>query len=186
REGLVEDQQVRIVHDRGDELDFLLHPLGKGFDLLVEPGPQLHLVEPALDPFLRRRAIDFLDRGEEVEVVDDLHPAVEAALLGQVPDAVLEPAVHRLTEDPDLPRVGSGDVHDHADRGRLAGAVRAEQPEHHAVRDGEGEIVDSLESAEGLRDVLELDGGRHVSMRYYEWDEGEFIEDWLSAGSGRS
>ena len=53
RERLVEDQDLRVVDDRRDELDLLLHALGELVDLLVEPGAQLHLVEPVRDPLLR-------------------------------------------------------------------------------------------------------------------------------------
>src|SRR5512135_3247516 len=72
-ERLVEDQDLGVVHDACDELDLLLHALGELVDLLVEPGAELHLVEPALDPAPRLVPADLLDRREEVEVVDHLH-----------------------------------------------------------------------------------------------------------------
>ena len=70
---------------------------------------------------------------------------VEAALLGQVAEAIEVLAPARLAEDEDAARVGADDVHQDANQRALAGAVRAEQAEdlarlhverHAAQRDG--------------------------------------------------
>ena len=152
------------MNDRGDELDLLLHALRELLDLLVQPGTELHVVEPLVDALARGLLPDALDRGEEVEVIDDLHAAVEAALLGQIPDLVLSLAIHRLAENPDLARVGGGDVHRHPDRGRLARAVRPEEAEDRAPRNLEGEIVDRPELSERLRHPYQLDRIVHICL----------------------
>src|SRR5262245_11351069 len=52
REDLVQDEDLRIVDDRRDELDLLLHPFREFIHFLVEPGAKLQLVEPLGDPLL--------------------------------------------------------------------------------------------------------------------------------------
>ena len=42
------------------------------------------------------------------------------------------------------------------EEGRLAGAVGPDQPQHLALLDGDGRLVDRLEGAEGLRDVARV------------------------------
>src|ERR1019366_4144837 len=65
---------------------------------------------------------------------------------------------------PDLTQVRLRDVHDHADRGRLPGAVRAEETKRGAVRDLEIEVVDGGELPETLHDTLERDRGCHAAF----------------------
>ena len=160
-ERLVEDEDLRVVDDRPEELDLLLHALAQLLGLLLEPWAEVHRVDPRREALQRGRLVDALDRREEEELVDDLHLPVEAALLGQVADALLELLAHRLAEDADLALVGLRDVHDHPDRRRLAGAVRAEEAERDAVRNLEVELVHRRELAEALHDAVERDRGGH-------------------------
>ena len=69
--------------------------------------------------------------------------------------AVLGPA--RPAEEVDLAPVGRQDVHDHPDRRRLAGAVRAEQAEDGAGRHRERQVVDRDVALVGLAHVSQLD-----------------------------
>ena len=56
------------------------------------------------------------------------------------------------------------DAAQHADRGRLAGAVRSEEAEHGAGGDPQVDVVDGDEVAEDPRQALHLDRGRgHVA-----------------------
>src|ERR1019366_7948621 len=163
-ERLVEDEHLRIVHDRAEELHLLLHALAQLLGLLLEPRTKVHRVDPRREALHRGLTVHALDRREKQELVDDLHLPVEAALLGQVADAFLQPVVHLLAEHADLARVRLRDVHDHADRGRLPGAVRPEETERGAVRDLEVEVVDGGELAEALHDTPERDRGRHAAF----------------------
>ena len=109
----------------------------------------------------RPRSGDALQARDEREIRGDLHLAIEAALLGQVADAVLRLERRRVPEHAQLARVRHQDRHDHADRRRLAGAVRPDEAVQRAARDREIEPVDGRQAAERLRDAAQID--RRVS-----------------------
>jgi hypothetical protein len=88
-ERLVEDEDLGVVHDGAQELHLLLHALRELFRLLAEPGAEVHGVDPGAEPLHGDVLGHALDGGEEDELVDDLHLAVEAAFLGQVADRSL-------------------------------------------------------------------------------------------------
>ena len=81
------------------------------------------------------------------------HLLIEAALLGQVADAIAGGRGVAGAEDFDLPLVRQQDVHDHPERRRLAGAVGADESVDRAFGDGEREAVDGGDAAEALGDV---------------------------------
>ena len=71
--------------------------------------------------------------------------AVQAEPLREVPDVVGERGVladRVVAEHADPPGVGAQQPAEQADRRRLAGAVRADQPEHLAAPDVERHVVD--------------------------------------------
>ncbi len=104
-----------------------------------------------------------MELAEEDELVDDLHLLVEAALFGQIADAVEVLAVEGLAEELHVAGVGHGDADHHADGGGLAGAVGAEEAEHAAGLDLEGEIFDGDFGVVGFADLLEFDDGHGFS-----------------------
>ena len=57
-----------------------------------------------------------------------------------------------------LPGGGREHAHEHLDRGALAGAVGADQPERAAPGDLQREIVDGQRAAEPLGQARQLDG----------------------------
>ena len=58
-----------------------------------------------------------------------------------------------------LARRRGGEAEPEAEGGSLARAIWAEEPECHAARDGEGEVVERFDLAEGLREAPARDGG---------------------------
>src|SRR6201747_2230202 len=160
-ERLVEDQQVGRVQHGADELHLLLHALGQLFDLRLRPPGELHPVEPALDVRHQLGPLEAADLAEEDEHVHHRHLPVEAALLGQIADPPQVFGRPRVAEHLDLSGVGGRDVHDHADRGRLAGAVRPQQPEDAPRRHGHRNAVHRHEAPVGLADVPQFENGCH-------------------------
>ena len=65
--------------------------------------------------------------GEVAELLGDLHPRVEPALLGHVPEAQPRVAIDDRALPAHLAAVGPGQPEDAAHGGRLARAVRAEE-----------------------------------------------------------
>ena len=105
-----------------------------------------------------------MELAEEDELVDDLHLLVEAALLGQVADAVEVFAIEGFAEEIHIAGVGDRDADHHADGRSFAGAVGTEEAEHAAGFDAEGEIFYGDFGVVGLADLLEFYDG-HVFSR---------------------
>ena len=84
------------------------------------------------------------------EQAADRHLLVEAALFGQVADAVARGGGVGGAEHLDLPCVGQQDVHDHPERRRLAGAVGADEAVDRSGGHGERQVVDGGDAVERL------------------------------------
>src|SRR6266511_447276 len=124
---LVEDEQLRVVHERLYQADLLLVPLGQGADL--PGGVQLEPLGQLGDPLLGYPAAGVAE--EPKQLVDPV-PAVEAQLAGQVPDPPPDrhPLAARVGAEHAYPATGGPDEVEHQpDRGGLAGAVGAEEAE---------------------------------------------------------
>ena len=106
-----------------------------------------------------------MELAEEDELVDDLHLLVEAALFGQIADALEALALEGLSEEDHLAGVGHGDAHHHADGAGFPGAVRAEKAEHLAGFNLEAEIVDGDFRFVGLGHSREFDDWHECSCR---------------------
>ena len=160
-ERLVEDEQLGPGDDGGDELDFLRHAFGERLDFLIGPLAQAHFRQPPLNLAGGVGAGHALERGVVGEHAADGHLLVEAALLGEVADAVVRGAGAALAEHFHRAGVGVEDVENGADGGGLAGAVGADEAVGATGGDGEREAADGGVRAEGLGDVGEPDrGGR--------------------------
>ena len=133
-ERLVHQQHVRSVQHRRDELDLLLVPLRKllgppirvlGDPEAGQPGERLAL-RAVGGVAVQRRVVD--------ELVEDVHPRVQAALLGQIAPRPPRQLADRPTVPADLAGVGPDDAEADPHRGRLAGTVGAEEAEDLARR----------------------------------------------------
>src|SRR5438874_1867209 len=86
REGLVENQEIRVVEHGRNELHLLLHPLGQLVDPSQSPIGEAESREPFLSPLTRPPSIGAFHLAEKDENVEHPHLAVQAALLGEVAD----------------------------------------------------------------------------------------------------
>ena len=93
---------------------------------------------------------DAVERCEIGELVDDDHPRVEAALLGQVAPRPRGRTRLSVPFQVTVSAIGLEDAEDDPHRRRLARAVRAEEAEHLAARDLEREAVERDGRAEAL------------------------------------
>ena len=124
---------------------------------MCERVGDLHALGPgdgALARLFRRKPVQL---AKEDQLVDDLHLLVEAALFGQIADAVQALALKGLAEETHPARVGNGDAHHHANGAGFAGAVGPQQAKHLARIDGEAQVVDGNLVLVGLGDSRELD-----------------------------
>src|SRR5207247_1515879 len=98
------------------------------------------------------------------EVVHAGHVRDEAGTLDDGADAAEEgtAGAHPLAEEERAAARGVHEAEDHAERGRLASAVGAEQAEDGGRRHLEREVVDGGYVAEALGEVLDGDRGNRV------------------------
>ena len=89
------------MEDGADELDFLLHALGKLFGFLGKGVGDFHAGGPIGGALARFFGGEAVELAKKDELVEDLHFLVEAALFGQVADALQAFALEGLTEEHD-------------------------------------------------------------------------------------
>ena len=125
----VEDQQVGAVHERQHEADLLPVALGQRVDRAVQLGVE------ALGELVAVAAVaQAADRGEPVQVLAPGQPSGRARVRPAGSrrgggSATLSRDGSR-PEDAHAARCRSVQTEQQSDRGRLPGAVRAEEPEH--------------------------------------------------------
>src|SRR5882757_5795231 len=114
-EGLVHDDEVGLVEERGDELDLLLHAFGEFLGFFGDGLGDLHALAPGVGALAGGGGVKAVEFAEEDELVHDLHLLVEAALFREVADTFENLAPKRLAEEVDGAGVRHGDADHHAD-----------------------------------------------------------------------
>src|SRR6266545_4437936 len=157
---LVEDQQIGTVLESHDEPDLLLVALRvlpePAREIHVEAGDEVGLVERIDATPKVREVLDRLAAGQLV---------VERELAGEVAHSAVDGhGIHgRLDAEDESPAARRPDeIEQHADRGRLAGAVGPQEAECLAFVDLEVDVDDAAVRPVRLRELLELDDCRHV------------------------
>ena len=142
REGLVEDQQLRVVDEGGGQLDPLLVAEGQRLDLVLGPVDNAKSGQPGAGSGGRVGPIHPVEPAEVDQLVEHLHPGVKPSLLGQVAEPQPLGWPHRAPPPSHLAGVaGQEPDHDLHDR-RFAGPVRPEEAEEVSRRDGQTEAVE--------------------------------------------
>ena len=159
RERLVEQENLRITHDRPAHGDALTLPAGELARITVEQkgkseniGGSLHTLR---DLTLRRAA----QHEREAHIGGDRHVRVEGVVLEHHGDVALfrRHAIDHALADADF---AGGDVlepRDHAQKRRLAASRRSHQHDELAVVDQDVDAVDDLDRSKGLSDVADRD-----------------------------
>src|SRR5262249_35102252 len=140
----------------------LTHAARKRVDTLVGIVLKPDVLERFRDLFLALLALEADQAPRITQVIRRGQVVVEADLVRQI----AHPALDRerlsggiVTKDA---RRAAGDfaqTEQHQDRRRLAGAVRAKQPEYLAARDRERDAVDDCRAVVALSEALGLDDG---------------------------
>ncbi len=120
-------------------------------------------VEQMLDAFVERRAGEAVQLAEVANVLSRRQARIEPSRVGQQAHGALRAeriGDHVRAVDVDGAGVGPHQAREHAQRGRLAGAVRAEQARDGAVRGLKADTADRFDVAEALAQALDADHGR--------------------------
>mmetsp|Transcript_20735 Transcript_20735/g.65201 ORF Transcript_20735/g.65201 Transcript_20735/m.65201 type:complete len:609 (-) Transcript_20735:3142-4968(-) len=167
--GLVEEDESGVADDGDGGAELALHAAAEARGELVGVGAELELVEGGLDEPGRLPGRDAAELGEEPEMVGAGEEVPESVVLADDAEdlgGLLEVVEDGVGVDEDVARRGRDLAEDHVERGRLAGAVRAEEAEDLAARDAEGDVVDG----DGVGGVGRLGG---VDLAEVLDDEGE-------------
>jgi hypothetical protein len=164
-ERLVEQQHLRLVHQRGRHPGALPHALGEGFDAAVLRVGHLDQGECA---GRRGRGVGqllHLGAGHH-ELPGGEEPVDRLALGDQAEGAVdLRVAPGGRAVDGDGAAGRREEAGHHVQHCRLAGAVRAEQAGHPGLQ-GHADVVDRHHVAVPAGDVLQLDDAHHATSRF--------------------
>ena len=141
-----------------------LHPAREVLDRLLGPGGQLDELEELGGPLLQVGPRHVVQAAPEEQVVHGAELVVEGHVLGHDAQAVLDLPVGEQV--PALEVDGPGEVAERprqdGDERRLARPVGAEQAQHLALLQLQGETVEGQDVAVGFGQVLDLEHGRHT------------------------
>ena len=168
RRGLVEEEHRRVVDQRAGDGQPLLHPLGERPHPVVPAVPQVEHGEQPLRAHGARAGGDLVEPAVEVQGPGGAQVRVEPGFLWHQADEAPElPGGGRVADaaarHPGLAACLADEPGEHPDGGGLARAVRPEQPEDFAFRDGERQPVDRRDVTELAGEVLDLD---HVRLLF--------------------
>ena len=163
-ERFVEDEQLRVVHHRGDKLYLLLHTLGELFDFLLFPTFDIEFGQPVVHALFGRFARQAFELGQVENLFAHLHLFIETAFLGQVADVLDVRGVQRTPFDKYFALVGSGYLVDDTDQGRFTGTVGAQQSVNAIAGYTHGDIVESPVRGILLDDVVGFEIIHSISL----------------------
>ena len=160
RERLVHQERLRLAHERTTHGDALALPAGECSRLALQELLDLQGLRRVLDALLDLLLRHLVEAKAERQVVLDRHVRVERVALEDHRDVAFlrSQVVDDLVADPELAAADLLEAGDHAQRGRLAAAGRADENHQLAVLDLQVEVEDGLGSVVvDLRDAVELD-----------------------------
>ena len=148
RERLVKHPELRVVDERRDHRDLLLHSVGIAFDRVVVGRPQLKDVKEALGALRGLRGIDAVEVGDMVDVFLPRQPLKHRVVIRDVADLPLRcegvgPDRHPV--DQDIPVLEGVDARQRLDGRRFAGAVRPQKAVDLPRPQGEREVLNGID-----------------------------------------
>src|SRR6185437_10521552 len=150
-----EDDQPRLMQDRGDKLQLLPNPLAEVLYFLVPPALHFESGKPFPDLSRRFASAHAFKLRQIDSLFADLHPFVKPAFLRHITDvnAVLERSEGPLLEK-DTPGIWVENAGDHPDQRSLTGAVRSQQTEDGTLAKRETHLVYRRLRRKGLSNLL--------------------------------
>jgi hypothetical protein len=128
RERLVQHQQVRLVHQGGDQLDPLLVAVRQRVQAVCGPIGQAETLQPGPHAAVHILGLAPAQLAEVDQLVPDPHPRIQAPLLRHVPEPGPVRGADRRTVPPDRSLVQLDEPEHRAHGRRLAGPVRPRKP----------------------------------------------------------
>src|SRR5258705_3590981 len=174
-EGLVQQVEVRLRRERGDEhrlRGFAPRELAEARVLGDAPARD----ETRLDRGVPARVL----RAQEVVEIRRRHPVVHVRMVGDEADAAAQlPAVAQRVEtgDPDRAAIGAFDAEQESRERALAAPVAAEEDRDRARGKAQVEILEHRAASETLRQAADFDDRVHAILRVRS------LETWATRSS---
>ena len=158
---LVEEDERRLRDEARREVEAATHAAGEVLQRALRGIGQAELFEQLGRFGPRRFGAEAVQAREEVEVLARAQRLVDRGVLPGHADELahdMRLAHHVMPEDACAAAIGAEQCREHADGGRLAGAVRPEHAIDAAGADGEVDVIDGAVVAEVLDESVGLDG----------------------------
>ena len=173
RRRLVEEQDRRIGHQCGGQVQASAHAAGIGLEHAVAGTGQAEVLEQLVGPARRHLAAQVGEAPHHVDVLPAGQVLVHRGVLPGEPDGAADRVGlgdHVVAEHRGAPGVGAEDGGEDAHDGGLARTVRAEQTEHRAGLHLERDAVEGphVAAGEDLHEVVGLDGESGVRRMSHE------------------
>ena len=157
-ERLVQNKELRIVHQRGGKLHALLVAVREGLELLRGLVGDAQALGPVPGRVAGVACAHAVQPAQELELLQHDHAGVEAALLRHVAEGAARLRVDVRAAPAYFAAVEGDHADDRPHRGRLAGAIGAEEAEDLAGRHGERQPVQGDHIAVAPLQVEKLKG----------------------------
>ena len=158
-EGLVEKDQLGVVHEGGGDQDLLAHALGVAGDGGMAVVVEREKTKQAVDVFLRLTRRQIAKLSDHGEVFGPGEMGVEVWLLGDIAHAALvgdQIVLYGLAIEEDFAEGHFDEAGDHLHGGGFAGAVGAEVAGDFAGTGGKSDVVHGSDAGEVLGDTAEF------------------------------
>ena len=163
RRRLVEEQDRRPRDERGGEVEAAAHPARVGADEAAACIGEPELVEQLGRTRACRSSPEVVQAAHQLEVLEAGEVVVDGGVLPREPDLLAHAAgaaQHVNAGDPGRTAVRLEQGRQDPDGGRLACAVRAQEPQHGGGLGAESHLTKRLHGAEALPERVDLDGWR--------------------------
>ena len=172
-EGFVQDQQLRLRDDGGDELNLLRHAFRQSVNPLVSPAGRIEPVQPIVDGLTT--SVAALQAGVVVQQTADVHAAVEPAFLRQITDPIIGRLSRPLSQHGYGAGIGLKNAKDHPQGRCLARSVRTNKAINAAGRDQQIQGVNGHLLAEPLCHLLKFNGVIHGVAMTGSRQDGRYV-----------
>ena len=163
---LVQNQQIRRMHQRAAETRFLLHPAGEFAGGAVGKRREAGRVQQPPDAGAALACGQAEKAGVEVNVFINRQRRIQIApqSLRHIGDAVRQREAvgglaHIAAEDVQFTALDAAHTGDEREQGRFADAVRADEADGQPARQGEGKVVQRQRLAVAVGEVGDGEGG---------------------------
>src|SRR5690554_2144230 len=142
-EGLIQNHNVRIVHQRLHNLDLLLIPLGQGLELFLLVGGEVHPVQPVVDVSSKLIFVPASKFSEILQLMGNLLFGIHASFFGQVAYFIVFGSEDLSVQD-EFSLVLTENAHERTQGSGFSGTVSTEKTHGFSAFHLKGDVLEDL------------------------------------------